>query len=248
VHAAGVLHRDVKPSNVLMEGRAPILIDFGLARVADDPKLTHTGWLLGTPGYLAPEILHGQDATAASDIHSWAATVAYAGTGHPPFGRGPSMAVMDRVRRGQHRLSGLDVRVRELVALALDPEPRRRPTLDEIRAQLAIVVPPAEAERHWSELTEPLTEPLPVAQAATLAAALVEPAPTVVRSRPPELREPVDLGWFEDDPEVETPLYTELVDEDPPDSWSGERWDDEASRSRPPYPLLRWGCGPGGAC
>ena len=57
VHAVGVLHRDVKPSNVLMEGRTPILIDFGLARVADDPKLTHTGWLLGTPGYLAPEIL-----------------------------------------------------------------------------------------------------------------------------------------------------------------------------------------------
>ena len=81
VHAVGVLHRDVKPSNVLMEGRTPILIDFGLARVADDPKLTHTGWLLGTPGYLAPEILYGDDATAASDVHSWAATVAFAATG-----------------------------------------------------------------------------------------------------------------------------------------------------------------------
>ena len=72
VHAVGVLHRDIKPSNVLMEGRTPILIDFGLARVADDPKLTHTGWLLGTPGYLAPEILYGDDATTASDVHSWA--------------------------------------------------------------------------------------------------------------------------------------------------------------------------------
>ncbi|MCD4524701.1 serine/threonine-protein kinase [Nocardioides sp. cx-173] len=132
VHAVGVLHRDIKPSNVLMEGRTPILIDFGLARVADDPKLTHTGWLLGTPGYLAPEILYGDDATAASDIHSWAATVAYAGTGNPPFGRGPSMAIMDRVRRGQHDLTGLPYALRQLVEAALDPEPERRPDLDAI--------------------------------------------------------------------------------------------------------------------
>ncbi len=132
MHAVGVLHRDVKPSNVLMEGRTPILIDFGLARVADDPKLTHTGWLLGTPGYLAPEILYGDDATAASDVHSWAATVAYAGTGRPPFGRGPSMAIMDRVRRGQHDLSGLPDDLRQVVAAALDPDPTRRPTLPEL--------------------------------------------------------------------------------------------------------------------
>jgi hypothetical protein len=121
---------------VLMEGRTPILIDFGLARVADDPKLTHTGWLLGTPGYLAPEILYGEDATTASDVHSWAATVAYAGTGHPPFGRGPSMAIMDRVRRGQFDLDGLPAELRQVVAAALDPEPRHRPTLDQILAWL----------------------------------------------------------------------------------------------------------------
>ena len=106
VHAVGVLHRDIKPSNVLMEGRTPILIDFGLARVADDLRLTHTGWLLGTPGYLAPEILYGEDATTAADVHAWAATVAFAGTGRAPFGRGPSMAIMDRVRRGEHDLGG----------------------------------------------------------------------------------------------------------------------------------------------
>ncbi|MCW2794068.1 MAG: afsK 2, partial [Nocardioides sp.] len=130
VHVVGVLHRDVKPSNVLMEGRTPILIDFGLARVADDPKLTHTGWLLGTPGYLAPEILHGEDATAASDVHSWAATVAYAATGRAPFGRGPSMAIMDRVRRGEHALDGIDGDLRGVIAAALDPDPARRPTLE----------------------------------------------------------------------------------------------------------------------
>ncbi|MFD1945474.1 serine/threonine-protein kinase [Nocardioides aestuarii] len=132
VHDVGVLHRDVKPSNVLMEGRTPILIDFGLARVADDPRLTHTGWLLGTPGYLAPEILHGDDASPASDVHSWAATVAFAGTGRPPFGRGPSMAIMDRVRRGEHDLTGLPDDLQQIVHAALHPDPSQRPTLDEV--------------------------------------------------------------------------------------------------------------------
>jgi serine/threonine protein kinase len=132
VHEVGVLHRDIKPSNVLMEGRTPILIDFGLARVADDPKLTHTGWLLGTPGYLAPEILYGENATAAADVHSWAATVAYAAIGGPPFGRGPSMAIMDRVRRGEHDLGAMSGPLRDVVAACLHPEPLERPTLDAV--------------------------------------------------------------------------------------------------------------------
>lgn len=161
VHAVGVLHRDIKPSNVLMEGRTPILIDFGLARVADDPKLTHTGWLLGTPGYLAPEILHGDDATAASDVHSWAATVAFAGLGRAPFGRGPSVAVMDRVRRGEHDLSGLDPVLGPAIEEALDPDPARRPSLPELREWLDRLLPSA-VERE----PDPFTVPMAVASLA----------------------------------------------------------------------------------
>jgi len=136
VHHAGVLHRDIKPSNVLMEGRTPILIDFGLARVTDDPRLTQTGWLLGTPGYLAPEILYGDDATAAADVHAWAATVAYGATGRPPFGRGPSMAIMDRARRGEHDLTGIEGPLAAVLDAALDPDPLARPSLSELLAWL----------------------------------------------------------------------------------------------------------------
>jgi hypothetical protein len=202
VHAVGVLHRDVKPSNVLMEGRTPILIDFGLARVADDPKLTHAGWLLGTPGYLAPEILYGDDATTASDVHSWAATVAFAGTGHPPFGRGPAMAIMDRVRRGEHDLSGLPDDLRAVVASALHPDPAQRPGLPEIIRRLggdvttAVPTPPDEED--------PFTLPLALASHDAWA------APTRVTQGTPVTRSfTTDLG---DDPD-DLPVDLESVPE-----------------------------------
>lgn len=155
VHDVGVLHRDIKPSNVIMEGRTPILIDFGLARVADDSRITMTGWLLGTPGYLAPEILYGDDATAASDVHAWAATVAFAGTGRAPFGRGPSVAIMDRVRRGEHDLAGLDPAMLPLVEEALAPAAQDRPSLGEVRDWLEDLAggrPPRPA----SPMTQPM--------------------------------------------------------------------------------------------
>jgi protein kinase-like protein len=140
-----VLHRDIKPSNVLLEGRAPVLIDFGLARLAEDPRLTQTGWLLGTPGYLAPEILYGDDATAASDVHSWAATVVFAATGSPPFGKGPAMAIMDRVRRGEHDLSGVPASMLPLLRACLSPDPHDRPRTATVLAHLGGRRGPAEA-------------------------------------------------------------------------------------------------------
>ncbi|GAB4013274.1 serine/threonine-protein kinase [Nocardioides ultimimeridianus] len=147
VHRAGVLHRDIKPSNVLMEGRTPILIDFGLARVAEDPRLTQTGYLLGTPGYLAPEILYGDDATPAADVHAWAATVAFAATGRAPYGRGPAMAILDRARRGQHDLSGVPSPLHAVLDAALAPDPLDRPLLDELLAWLRPLSTDPEAPR-----------------------------------------------------------------------------------------------------
>ena len=131
VHRVGVLHRDVKPSNVLLDGGTPVLIDFGLARLLDDPRLTASGWLLGTPGYLAPEILHGDNPAPAADMHAWAATLVFAGTGRPPYGPGPAVAVMDRVRRGEHDLSGLPAELVGLMSQCLAPDPQGRPSAEE---------------------------------------------------------------------------------------------------------------------
>lgn len=154
VHAVGVLHRDIKPTNVLMEGRSPVLIDFGLARVAEDPRLTQTGWLLGTPGYLAPEILYGDDATVASDVHSWAATVAFAAIGRPPYGKGPAMAIMDRVRRGEHVLAGVPAPLERVLRECLAPEPLDRPSLHELRSSIQGL----QQSAHLARQTEPVAE------------------------------------------------------------------------------------------
>ena len=209
VHAVGVLHRDIKPSNVIMEGRTPILIDFGLARVAEDSRITMNGWLLGTPGYLAPEILYGEDATAASDVHAWAATVAYAGTGRAPFGRGPSVAIMDRVRRGEHDLAGLDPMVLELVEEALAPEPADRPSLDEVRdwiEDLAADAPPG---------PRPQSAPVTLPYVAGVREDLEAPTRvgTGVAAAPVPVAEPVHWSDAWDDPRDDT------YDDRPPQGW-----------------------------
>lgn len=141
VHLADVLHRDVKPSNVLIEGRNPVLIDFGLAQLSDDCKLTHSGWLLGTPGYLAAEILYGDDPTQKADVHSWAATVVFAATARGPYGKGPAIAVMDRVRRGEYDLSGVPESIDWMVRRALLPDPRERPAAGELVEWMTPLLP-----------------------------------------------------------------------------------------------------------
>ncbi|NKY40708.1 serine/threonine-protein kinase, partial [Cellulomonas septica] len=100
VHGAGVVHRDLKPANVLVTDDGPVLIDFGIAQAAGDAPLTSDGLVIGTPGYLAPELLDGDEPTAASDYWGWAAVLAFAATGRAPFGTRPLEAVLSRARSG----------------------------------------------------------------------------------------------------------------------------------------------------
>lgn len=132
IHDAGVVHRDLKPSNVMLSGRGPVLIDFGIAQVADDVRLTQTGMVTGTPGYLAPEIVEGGDPSAEADWWAWAAVLAFAGTGRPPFGRGPTAAVLSRVASGNVDVAGLPENVAAMLRAALQPDPARRPDHEQV--------------------------------------------------------------------------------------------------------------------
>ncbi|MGW9291918.1 WD40 repeat domain-containing serine/threonine protein kinase [Streptomyces albidoflavus] len=142
IHQAGVVHRDLKPGNVLLGPDGPRIIDFGIAR-APEMSLTATGAVMGTLGYMAPEVLAGARATAASDIFAWAAVVVYAASGTEPF-RGENIGeVVHRTATVDPDLGALPARVRPLIAAALAKEPELRPTAADLL--LGLVGAPVEA-------------------------------------------------------------------------------------------------------
>ncbi len=195
VHAADVVHRDVKPANVLITSNGPVLIDFGIAQAGDDARLTQVGLVAGTPGYLAPELLDGADPSAASDWWGWAAVLAFAGTGRPPFGSGSTPAVLARVRSGLVQLGGLPraSAVALRAALAADPAYRAAPQelLDALRVQGESRDEPVELETGTDNEAPDEAALIAAALAsgaATPAEALrfasVMPAPTAVLGEP----------------------------------------------------------------
>lgn len=128
VHAAGVVHRDLKPGNVMMAGGDPIVIDFGIAYQSGDDPITLPGMYLGTPGYLAPEVIEGQRARAPADVHAWGATVGFAARGQHVYGTGSYETVFSRIVRSDATLDGIHGALYPLVAAALLRQPDQRPT------------------------------------------------------------------------------------------------------------------------
>ena len=191
IHGAGVIHRDVKPANVLLVDGEPVLIDFGIAHVADDTRLTMAGLVMGTPGYLSPEVISGQDVTTATDWWGWAATTAFAAGGVPPFGRGAMSAVLARVAQGEPDLLAVDPRIEPLLYAALSPDPAQRPHHHEIVAAL-------ESYAHGAPATaaiqvrrvRPQTQVLGMPATGVLP---TTPPPPVVASAPPASAAPAPL-------------------------------------------------------
>ncbi|MEU5653543.1 protein kinase [Streptomyces pseudogriseolus] len=138
VHGLGLVHRDVKPSNVLLTLDGPLLIDFGIARATDGTaSLTSTGVSIGSPGYMSPEQILGKGVTGAADVFSLGAVLAYAATGAPPFPGDSSAALLYRVVHEPPELDGLTGDMRELVEACLDKNLAARPSPPEITSRLA---------------------------------------------------------------------------------------------------------------
>ncbi|MFJ9949196.1 serine/threonine-protein kinase [Kitasatospora sp. NPDC091207] len=138
VHGLGLVHRDVKPSNVLLTLDGPRLIDFGIARALDATSgFTQSGYVVGSPGFMSPEQANGQPAGPPSDVFSLGAVLAFAATGVQPFGEGVSVAVLlYRVLHEEPDLAGLAGSLRPVVRDCLAKDPAARPTPWQLRDRL----------------------------------------------------------------------------------------------------------------
>ncbi|MFI0449484.1 serine/threonine-protein kinase [Actinomadura sp. 6N118] len=200
IHGAGIVHRDLKPSNVLLSSTGPRVIDFGIARALDalSGGLTRTGQFVGTPSYIAPELMRGGALTPAADVFSWGCVMTYAGTGHAPFSGGTIPEIIHRVVNEPPAVGDLDPDLRALVIRALDKDPARRPDTAELVRELTGLRTPS--------TTEPSTEPDHKPQPAPAAAPAPAPAPAPARvATPPPVPGPPVMPTPHNEPPVPAP-------------------------------------------
>ncbi|WP_435879601.1 serine/threonine-protein kinase [Streptomyces prunicolor] len=228
VHAGGVLHRDIKPGNVLVEGggRRVVLTDFGIAAIQDATALTMVGMLVGSPDYMAPERISGRPQGPPSDIWSLGATLCAALGGRSPFARDTTLSTLHAVLYEEPELPSAAGPLRDILAALLEKAPAARPGLDELERALAPVAfpreeregpeGPEEQERpEAEELAAPETElgeePPPEAYRESPTPAFLAP-PLVRAARDPRLYDPdADPHPVEDAIPTQRPAVEELV-------------------------------------
>ncbi|MFE6713099.1 protein kinase [Streptomyces sp. NPDC057695] len=136
VHGADMVHRDLKPSNIMLTSTGLSLIDFGVARAADQSRLTKTGMVIGTPAYMAPEqAVADRGLTGAADVFALGSLLLYAANGRPPFGDGSGPDLLYRVVHAEPefgRLAETEPELAELIRTCLAKDPADRPTAAEL--------------------------------------------------------------------------------------------------------------------
>lgn len=139
LHSAGVVHRDIKPANIMIAAQGPVLIDFGISQTVGEERLTATGLVTGTPGYISPQLIHGENAQEQDDWWAWLCVLLYCASGHPPFGSGPIEAVLGRVGAGRPDLSEIPVQLATVFAAGFQVDPALRPCPQQLIAAFEAV-------------------------------------------------------------------------------------------------------------
>ncbi|MEV6948630.1 protein kinase [Streptomyces sp. NPDC051172] len=203
VHARGVLHRDIKPGNVLVEdgGRRIVLTDFGIAAIQDAKALTMVGMLVGSPDYMAPERISGRPQGPPSDVWSLGATLCAALGGRSPFSRDTTLATLHAVLYEEPRLPAAAGPLRDVLAALLEKEPAVRPALPDVEEALRPVAYPAPRP---TDAEEPSESPEPP---GTEPGESADPSPAAAEAEP---EQPGGAGASSEEP---TPPYldTRLV-------------------------------------
>ncbi|MEV7039256.1 serine/threonine-protein kinase [Amycolatopsis sp. NPDC051061] len=179
-HRAGIVHRDVKPANILVseDGTAKIT-DFGISRAIGDVKLTATGEIAGTPAYLAPEVARGEDADFAADVFSLGATLYAAVEGQSPYGTADNpIALLYKASSGEIEPPTKAERLTPLLLRMLATDPAERPSMDEVEQELRALLSDAEPGESVLAATVPEAEVADVPAAVpTVPATVAVPPP-----------------------------------------------------------------------
>ncbi|PVC85647.1 serine/threonine-protein kinase [Streptomyces sp. CS014] len=178
IHRAGLVHRDLKPGNVLLAEDGPRVIDFGIARASDATQLTQTGSAIGTPPFMAPEQFRAGTVGPAADVFALGSVLVHAATGHGPFDGDTAHSIGFRVVYEEPDLAGLPDELRPLVTECLAKDPDHRPTPELLLRNTAGIPPfpgPAQADPR-----------VPANLPRLLPAPVVQPAATEPSDAPPE--------------------------------------------------------------
>lgn len=208
VHRVGLVHRDLKPGNVLIAHDGPRLIDFGIARAPQDTALTATGLVVGTPGYLSPEQAQdgGDGIGPASDVFALGCVLAFAATGRAPFGSGPVDALLYRAVHDPADLDGVPSELLAVLERCLEKDPARRPDAGELAREL-VREPAADGAPRDAETAEWLPEPVTrlIAERSAAALALPDIEHTQVPSAASTTSVPTDSGHADSGPADSSP-------------------------------------------